>query len=989
MALIPCPLSHALHLVIEPVRFQRAAEEYPAAVPPDRNTVRADLMQLSASGVPTLLGVGRDGEARITFCTPRYEIVCGLTNQKDGYYAYRVSPLSLRNHNLISRHAVAVMPRDWRLHYHVRELTVSIAGIRWTPQPGFNRIRAAWETARQPTHRPPSQPARLSQAHQTFLSNVETLADLACEVELDKAAQQGYTPVAGVEPVARVRMASDVYGFRLAASTPLQVGDYVWAGIGEPGERGPGYAGVVAEKANGTLVVRFHRPVDLGRLRRVEWLTPWVSTKQYAIQKAAVHALRAGQSLNPHVLPLIVDGQFKPYDAPVIQQGKEQLNPAQRTMIARAERVPDLLLVLGPPGTGKTHTIRASVNRQAAQDKKVLITSKNNKAVDNVLEALEGVDALRIGREEVVSAQVRPLMIDSKAREKQKEILDKIAPAQESLDTIEALWPEIQRILGHLVQQAADWRLVQARFERELESLADWQRARYADVARAIQGQVRRYHAAHQRVHQAAHQANALSRSIDRASRLCQLPAVGGFFVRRRERQEEQWQELEQMYLQALRERDKVSGQIQATWEAYRQVASSGDEALRYKRAVADSEGEVAQVRAEAAQVVARLDEATARFEGVPSLRGATESPEALEAVRWRFRHWHEALQGRSDLLHDWRELLQTRRQALYSMLLQMADVVGATCIGIATDARFEDLEFDLMIADEAGQIQVMDLLVPLVRARRAVLVGDHRQLPPVVEDEIVERIDAEDSGLHTWLDQSLFEHLFDQQTTPDTHTVMLDTQYRMPQTIADFISQHFYAGRFKTGREIPHTDPFFDGPMVFVDTMKEPQRRERPAIEPEGVRGYINDLEAELIADLVLVYRDRGIQWGVIVPYKKQAERVRQVLRQRHHAFPEDDLKDWVATVDSFQGKERDVIIYGFTRSNPRGRVGFMAELRRLNVSLTRARHQLVMFGDSKTLARAADEPFAELMQALLGTVKGLPGGYLHVRDYRRKLNL
>ncbi|MBN1137643.1 MAG: hypothetical protein JXM73_13735, partial [Anaerolineae bacterium] len=645
---------------------------------------------------------------------------------------------------------------------------------------------------------------------------------------------------------------------------------------------------------------------------------------------------------------------------------------------------------LGPPGTGKTHTIRAVVNQQATQNHKVLITSKNNKAVDNVLEALEGVDALRVGREEAISAQVRPLMIDHKARDKQREILDRTALVLESLDAAESVWPGIQQILAQMVQQAGDWRLAQARFEREMESLGDWQRAQYGNVARAIEGQLRRFQAAHQQVHEAARQAASHSRGIERWSWLCRLPAVGRVFEGRRARLEARWDESARLYRQALRERGRAAGQIQDTWKAYHHAASASEEALRRKGAVAEEEQVLAEVRATAARIVTRLKEMTARFEDAPSLTGAAESPQALEDSRWPLHRWHEALQGRRDLLHDWHELLQRRRQALYPMLLQMADVVGATCIGIATDARFEDLEFDLMIADEAGQIQVMDLLVPLVRARRAVLVGDHRQLPPVVEHEIAARIEAEESELHTWLYQSLFEHLFDRQNAPapDSHTIMLDTQYRMPRTIADFISAHFYQGRYRTGRDVPHTDPFFDCSLVFVDTRGERQRRERPAVEPEGIRGYTNDLEAELMADLVLAYRARDVQWGVIVPYKKQAERIRQVLCRRHHAFPQDELNDWVATVDSFQGKERDVILYGFTRSNPRGRVGFMAELRRLNVSLTRARHQLVMFGDSTTLARALDAPFAELMQALLTTVNGLPGGYLDVRDYRRKLD-
>ena len=110
----------------------------------------------------------------------------------------------------------------------------------------------------------------------------------------------------------------------------------------------------------------------------------------------------------------------------------------------------------------------------------------------------------------------------------------------------------------------------------------------------------------------------------------------------------------------------------------------------------------------------------------------------------------------------------------------------------------------------------------------------------------------------------------------------------------------------------------------------------------------------------------------------------------RRADSFSEKGLRLLVCPLHSleiFQGKERDVIIYGFTRSNPKGRVGFLAELRRLNVSLTRARRQLVTVGDSSTLTRATHAPFAELMTAFIETTQSLPGGYLHARQLRPRL--
>jgi superfamily I DNA and/or RNA helicase len=171
---------------------------------------------------------------------------------------------------------------------------------------------------------------------------------------------------------------------------------------------------------------------------------------------------------------------------------------------------------------------------------------------------------------------------------------------------------------------------------------------------------------------------------------------------------------------------------------------------------------------------------------------------------------------------------------------------------------------------------------------------------------------------------------------------------------------------------------------MVFVDTLREERRFEQRS---EDGQGYFNSLEARLIADLLLAYQSKGVEAGVIVPYKKQAEVIRRELRRRQPGLGEDMLTVRVATVDSFQGREQDVILFGFTRSNNEGRIGFLAELRRLNVSLTRARRQLVLVGDSSTLARTPDQDFARLMKSLLESAQKTPKGYLHASELARIL--
>jgi superfamily I DNA and/or RNA helicase len=258
------------------------------------------------------------------------------------------------------------------------------------------------------------------------------------------------------------------------------------------------------------------------------------------------------------------------------------------------------------------------------------------------------------------------------------------------------------------------------------------------------------------------------------------------------------------------------------------------------------------------------------------------------------------------------------------------------------------------------------------------------------VEPEITRKIrenEPENQELGEWLEKSLFERIIERPSTPSGNTVMLNTQYRMPRQIADFISAQFYGGNYHTGSESEHTDIFFSGsPLVFVDTLREVRHFEQRS---EDGQGYFNTLEARLISDLLLAYQAQEVEAGVIVPYKKQAEHIRRELRRRQSGLSEDELTSRVATVDSFQGKEMDVIIFGFTRSNAEGRIGFLTELRRLNVSLTRARRQLVLVGDSLTLTETDDQDFANLVKALLESVKKTPKGYFYANELPRHIQL
>jgi superfamily I DNA and/or RNA helicase len=219
----------------------------------------------------------------------------------------------------------------------------------------------------------------------------------------------------------------------------------------------------------------------------------------------------------------------------------------------------------------------------------------------------------------------------------------------------------------------------------------------------------------------------------------------------------------------------------------------------------------------------------------------------------------------------------------------------------------------------------------------------------------------------------SAFERLY--RPADDGHQDMLLTQRRMPPEIGEFVSKAFYNGRLKTIHPGAGTDPVFGPtPFVMIDTGDRPagERAERKGRRREdwNQHGYVNELEATLITELMRVYATWYKNWAVIVPYRAQVE----LVQQRLAAALADGGRtaEQVGTVDSFQGGERDLIIYGFTRSNTARDIGFLRELRRLNVAISRAKQQLVLVGDLDTLSRATDRPFADLIRAMatyLGT--------------------
>jgi hypothetical protein len=386
-------------------------------------------------------------------------------------------------------------------------------------------------------------------------------------------------------------------------------------------------------------------------------------------------------------------------------------------------------------------------------------------------------------------------------------------------------------------------------------------------------------------------------------------------------------------------------------------------EALRNRSDLVALRAHVADLRLELQQLRATVPELPVAPTG---LRPPVVDIDDAGAVRSSLSAVHQAqaqLETALPALQAW-WMLVDQPDGVARCIVSNADVVAATAIAVESGrdgARVADLDFDVAIVDEASQAHLMDLVVPLSRAKSVILVGDHRQLPPYLDEELRRRWRAAGTDA-PWLETSLFEFVWDR--LPASHRARLDVQFRMPAMIADALGAAFYEGELTSTPSKQHMSPvcdLFGAAVVFVDTSDDPRRGETAL--PQG---FLNRCEAELIGALgAALASEQSI--GVIAPYAAQVGAIRRTLALARGLSPRDAwLVDNVATVDSFQGQEREVVIVSMTRSNAEGAVGFVSDLNRLNVTLSRAQKQLVIVGDTRTLC-AGGGGLATFMRGLL----------------------
>jgi predicted DNA helicase len=356
------------------------------------------------------------------------------------------------------------------------------------------------------------------------------------------------------------------------------------------------------------------------------------------------------------------------------------------------------------------------------------------------------------------------------------------------------------------------------------------------------------------------------------------------------------------------------------------------------------------------------------RFEAHPDYPQLWSIRKAIRELRSHRKRGDEKFHQKIESLKSRAAELEIR---INSELFGEARVIACTLVGSA-NRLLDGMKFGTLFIDEAAQALEAACWIPMRRVSRVVLAGDHCQLPPTVKSI---------AALKAGLGKTLMERLVEMH--PEVVT-LLKVQYRMNEDIMRFSSDYFYDGLVEPAPEVKYRSILdLDRAIEWKETLPQPLPKGRgedtPSTTNKGVQAnysppyreglgesldglsFINKAEAELTLDTLQQYFERigkqrlldeRIDVGIISPYRAQVQLLRRLLMKREYFKPFRRLIS-VNTVDGFQGQERDIIVISLVRSNDDGQIGFLRDLRRMNVAMTRARMKLIIIGDRQTMVR------------------------------------
>ena len=379
-------------------------------------------------------------------------------------------------------------------------------------------------------------------------------------------------------------------------------------------------------------------------------------------------------------------------------------------------------------------------------------------------------------------------------------------------------------------------------------------------------------------------------------------------------------EELERFSLYALFEQDELSNQIKEKWEQVQLLIKKRDQFIKpvpsLKRGLSEEE----------------IIELAKKKKGTRGIKKETIISMA---------NWIKLNREIEEQINNIKNL----EMQVFKKIISQADVVLSTN-SMAKSEFLEDFVFDVAVIDEGSQQVEPSTLIPIVKAKRFFIAGDHKQLPPTILSEKAKKD----------LEKTLFEKLIERH--PNL-SIMLKVQYRMNEKIMKFPNEEFYEGKLVSAEEVKDkllADFDVKVPTIFKEVLSpykalgfiDTSHIDAFEHQSMGSTSYENVKEAEICIKVVEELLKMGVkhEWiGIITPYKAQVKLLRKLFKERK-------IKIEINTVDGFQGREKEVIIISWVRANKNKEIGFLEDLRRLNVSITRAKKKLICIGHSETLS-------------------------------------
>lgn len=691
---------------------------------------------------------------------------------------------------------------------------------------------------------------------------------------------------------------------------------------------------------------KIHHQIDVGYMREFSGgkmiidLAPYVDTANIApsgevsisMRMAEIALTRQSKALKnvqykENANPIISDIIFKPETAKsknnlilTKQDCKSKLIDSSKLVsLEKALSAEDMFLLQGPPGTGKTKFITELVYQilygnkkyRGNPDAKILISSQSHVAVDHSLaqirQLIPNIKMIRVGVVDKMAESSREFTLDIFCRDWTKQVIKNCEEALERYKKEVGLDETLQEknsIISEIEQLTSE-------FKELANELVD------------VEGELKKISVLDAKW-------NFVNEKIASMKQLVSVKTAGVT-------EEKLYSIIDDFTSNLSALNDKLATVIDESIELSEQKQN-----LERRYMLIDDEMNNKSKEVEEWKDMLGID-STEDYEVIRD-----EIQKALKENKKKYTQYSKV----KSLCNEWKKRV-TQGDGLLQESLADTTLVGSTCLGIARLGEGIDFNFDWVIIDEAGKATPAEILVPICLGKKVVLVGDHKQLPPVVDETLLELQDKKRMNLKKDdLEVSLFEYL-ENKLNPECKSI-LDQQYRMNPVIGDLISHMFYEDKLisnttKEKKTIP-LKMYENKPLVWLTTSDNPDKKE----EKIATDTYRNTCEAKIIFEQLLQIDDElGEQRlkkevGIIAGYRGQRDNLIR-LYGSNYSSRFHNMTIEINTVDAFQGRETDIVFYSIVRSNDKGSLGFLKDVRRLNVAFSRARELLVVVGDHR----------------------------------------